>query len=129
MTKLSIFLWCADAAQSIGTACAILTIICIFGICCAPFMADDFDIDFKKVWMFLIPFCLVASLIACVVPEKKTIYMIAGVELANSVMESEDFGKVKNYLGNSGVEMLDDIKAIIHAEAEAAIEKTKKTDK
>lgn len=52
--------------------------------------------------------------------------MIAGVELTNSVMQSEDFNKVKSYLGETGVTMIDDIKALIHAEAQDAIEKTKK---
>ena len=52
--------------------------------------------------------------------------MIAGVELANSVMQSDDFNKVKNYLGETGVTMIDDIKALIHAEAQEALEKTKK---
>ena len=53
-------------------------------------------------------------------------YMIAGVELANSVMQSDDFNKVKSYLGETGVTMIDDIKALIHTEAQDAIEKTKK---
>ena len=53
-------------------------------------------------------------------------YMIAGVELANSVMQSDDFNKVKNYLGETGVTMNDDIKTLIHAEAQEALEKTKK---
>ena len=40
--------------------------------------------------------------------------------------EDDDFNKVKNYLGETGVTMIDDIKALIHAEAQDAIEKTKK---
>lgn len=124
MTKLSIFLWLADTIASLNDFCVVLACVSIMAGGALAFMYDEID---APSWIpkVLIPFGIVCALAACVIPNKKTIYMIAGVELANTVMESEDFNKVKNYLGNSGVEMIDDIKAIIHAEAADALEKTK----
>jgi len=126
MTTLSIFLYLADILNSLSAFVTIGGILCVF----APFFAfmgqDEFNIENPGSCLkWCIPIAVLCFLIACIIPDKKTMYMIAGVELANSIMESEDFGKVKNYLGTTGVEMLDDIKAIIHAEAETAIEKAK----
>ena len=90
-------------------------------------LQDEFNIENPgKCFKWCIPIAVLCFLIACVIPNKKTMYMIAGVELANSIMQSDDFNKVKNYLGETGVTMIDDIKALIHAEAQDAIEKTKK---
>lgn len=125
MTKLSIFLWLADTIVSLNDFCVVFACVSIMAGGALAFLSDEIDIPS---WLpkVLIPLGIVCALFACIIPNKKTIYMIAGVELANTVMESEDFNKVKNYLGNSGVEMIDDIKAIIHAEAAEALEKTKK---
>lgn len=124
MTKLSIFLWLADTIASLNDFFVLLAIFGIIAGVALAFMSDEIDIP---TWIpkVIIPLGIVCALTACIIPNKKTIYMIAGVELANTVMESEDFNKVKNYLGNSGVEMIDDIKAIIHAEAQEALEKSK----
>lgn len=127
MTTVSIFLYLAYILNSLNTFVAIFGILCLF----VPFFAflgrDEFNIENpSKCFKLCIPIAVLCFLIACVIPDKKTMYMIAGVELANSVMQSEDFNKVKSYLGETGVTMIDDIKALIHAEAQDAIEKTKK---
>ena len=127
MTTLSIFLYLADILNSLSVFVIIGGILCVF----VPFFAylrqDEFDIENPgKFFKWCIPIAVLCFLIACVIPDKKTMYMIAGVELANSVMQSDDFNKVKNYLGETGVTMIDDIKALIHTEAQDAIEKTKK---
>ena len=127
MTTLSIFLYLADILNSLNTFVAICGILCLF----VPFFAflgqDEFNIENPgKCFKWCIPIAVFCFLISCVIPDKKTMYMIAGVELTNSVMQSEDFNKVKSYLGETGVTMIDDIKALIHAEAQDAIEKTKK---
>lgn len=124
MTKLSVFLWLADTIASLNDFCVVLACVSIMAGGALAFMYDEID---APSWLpkVLIPLGIACALFACIIPNKKTIYMIAGVELANTVMESEDFNKVKNYLGNSGVEMIDDIKAIIHAEAQEALEKSK----
>lgn len=126
MTTLSIFLYLADILNSLSCFVTLGGILCVF----APFMAfmmqDEFNIENPgKCLKWCIPLAALCFLIACVIPDKKTMYMIAGVELANSVMQSDDFNKVKNYLGETGVTMIDDIKSLIHAEAQEAIEKSK----
>lgn len=127
MTTLSIFLYLADILNSLNTFVAICGILCVFVPCFAFMLQYEFNIENpSKYFKLCIPIAVFCFLISCVIPDKKTMYMIAGVELTNSVMQSEDFNKVKSYLGETGVTMIDDIKALIHAEAQDAIEKTKK---
>lgn len=127
MTTLSIFLYLADFLHSLSNFVAICGTLCLIVTLFECVVQDELDIDNpSKYFKWCIPIVVLCFLIACVLPSKKTMYMIAGVELANAVMQSDDFNKVKNYLGNSGVEMLDDIKAIIHVEAAEALEKSKK---
>lgn len=126
MTTLSIFLYLADILNSLSVFVIISGILCVF-VVFRILLQDEFNIENPgKCFKWCIPIAVLCFLIACVIPNKKTMYMIAGVELANSVMQSDDFNKVKNYLGETGVTMIDDIKALIHAEAQDAIEKTKK---
>lgn len=126
MTTLSIFLYLADILNSLSVFVIISGILCVF-VVFRILLQDEFNIENPgKCFKWCIPIAVLCFLIACVIPNKKTMYMIAGVELANSVMQSDDFNKVKNYLGETGVTMIDDIKALIHTEAQDAIEKTKK---
>lgn len=125
MTTLSIFLYLADILNSLSVFVIIGGILCVF-VVFRILLQDEFNIENPgKCFKWCIPIAVLCFLIACVIPNKKTMYMIAGVELANSVMQSDDFNKVKNYLGETGVTMIDDIKALIHTEAQDAIEKTK----
>ena len=127
MTTLSIFLYLADILTSLSIFVTISGILCAFVPFSAFLLRYEFNIENPgKCFKWCIPIALLCFLIACVIPDKKTMCMIAGVELANSVMQSDDFNKVKNYLGETGVTMIDDIKTLIHAEAQDAIEKTKK---
>ena len=126
MTTLSIFLYLADILHSLSSFVTLGGILCVFAPFGAFMMQDEFNIENPgKCIKWCIPLAALCFLIACVIPDKKTMYMIAGVELANSVMQSDDFNKVKSYLGETGVTMIDDIKSLIHAEAQDAIEKTK----
>lgn len=126
MTTLSIFLYLADILHSLSSFVTLGGILCVFAPFAAFMMQDEFNIENPgKCLKWCIPLAALCFLIACVIPDKKTMYMIAGVELANSVMQSDDFNKVKNYLGETGVTMIDDIKSLIHAEAQEALEKTK----
>lgn len=126
MTTLSIFLYLADILHSLSSFVTLGGILCVFAPFGAFMMQDEFNIENPgKCIKWCIPLAALCFLIACVIPDKKTMYMIAGVELANSVMQSDDFNKVKNYLGETGVTMIDDIKSLIHAEAQEALEKSK----
>lgn len=127
MTTLSIFLYLAVVLNSLRAFAVISGILCLFVTLFVFLEQDNFDIrDPGKCVKWCVSIAVLCFLIACVTPDKKTMYMIAGVELTQSVLQSEDFNNVKNYLGDTGVTMVDDIKALIHAEALDAIEKTKK---
>lgn len=125
MTKLSIFLWLADTISSLNDFFVVLAIFSIIAGVALAFVYDEMN---APAWIpkVIIPLGIVCAFVSCIIPNKKTLYMIAGVELANSVIQSDDFNKVKNYLGETGVTMIDDIKVLIHTEAQEAIEKTKK---
>lgn len=125
MTKLSIFLWLADSIASLNDFFALFAIFGIMAGVATVFLLDELKIP-SWIPKVIIPLGIVCAFISCIIPSKKTIYMIAGVELANSVMQSDDFNKVKNYLGETGITMIDDIKTLIHAEAQDAVEKIKK---
>lgn len=127
MTTLSIFLYLAEILNSLRVFAFISGILCLFASLFVFFEHEEIDIENpSKCVKWCISIAVLCLLFVCVIPCKKTMYMIAGVELTNSIMQSEDFNKVKNYLGDTGVTMVDDIKALIHAEALDAIEKTKK---
>lgn len=132
MTKLSIFLWLADSVHGLTTlfvlagGVSIIALIILFAVS----VDDDTDVDihdFKWCFILGIPMAIFCLLIATFIPSKKTLYMIAGVEMANSIMETEDFKKAKSYLGETGIQMLDDIKSIIHKEAMDAIQSKTET--
>ena len=127
MTTLSLVLYLADILNALNEFFVIGGILCLMLVPLFVFMGqDEFGIEHPgKICKWVIPIGAIMILLACVIPSKKTMYMIAGVELANSVVQSDDFNKVKNYLGETGIEMIDDIKSIIRAEAKEALEKTK----
>ena len=126
MTKLSMFLWLADSVNSFAGLFGVTAAVIFTGLFFYMMAKDEFDLELPS-WavVLLLIFGFTSAAICCIIPEKKTLYMIAGVELANTVAHTEEFGKVKTYLGDTGVEMINDIKSIIHAEAEEAIEKIK----
>ena len=111
MTTLSIFLYLADILNSLSAFVTIGGILCVFAPLFAFLGKDEFNIENPgKCFKLCIPITVLCFLIACVIPDKKTMYMIAGVELANSVMQSDDFNKVKNYLGETAKELIKETK-------------------
>ena len=130
MTKLSIFLWAADSLDkianvflSIGIICTILSIIiiiCVVVCCWCSYEDTQIEHTVCKhpigIMAVIITLTLGSFFLFSLIPSKKTMYMIAGVELTNSIMQSDDYQKVKKYLGDSGVQILDDIKSVIHIE-------------
>ena len=88
MTTLSIFLYLADILNSLSVFVIIGGILCVF-VVFRILLQDEFNIENPgKCFKWCIPIAVLCFLIACVIPNKKTMYMIAGVELANSVMQS-----------------------------------------
>ena len=128
MTKLSLFLYAADALDTIdaifiafgGVACAIALILgaCI---CCSWFNEDCRD-DEAGIWFrkhtvgIIVASILVifgSFTVSAAIPEKQTMYIIAGVEMANEFRQTE----TAHELSNEMKAMLHDITGIIHSYA------------
>lgn len=128
MTKLSLFLYAADALDSIdtifcwfGIISCIVAIILAIGICCA-WLEDKCQKDAEVVWFRKHTIGIIVSSlivifgcfsIAAAIPKKQTMYMIAGVELANSFRQTDAAHELSTEMKN----MLHDITGIIHGYA------------
>lgn len=121
MTKLSLFLYAADALDSIGEFCVAFGIIAaiIFVIFC---MIATFDDDDTAEWLrahtkrnLIIPIVAMFVFfgISAIIPEKKTMYMIAGIELADMFRQTDTAKELSSEM--KGV--LTDITDIIHSYA------------
>lgn len=121
MTKLSLFLYAADALDSIGEFCVAFGVIAaiIFVIFC---MIATFDDDDTAEWLrahtkrnLIIP--IVAMFVffgvSAIIPEKKTMYMIAGVEMADMFSQTDTAKELSNEMKS----VLTDITGIIHSYA------------
>ena len=129
MTKLSLFLYAADALDSLSGFCLgfgiIATIIfVIFGIATiiSWVVKGSSDDDEGAEWirnhtkrMLIIPvlvmFCFFGA--STLIPEKKTMYMIAGVEMADMFRQTDTARELSKEM--KGV--LSDITGIIHSYA------------
>lgn len=133
MTKLSLFLYAADALDSIGEFCVAFGVIAaiIFVIFC---MIATFDDDDTAEWLrahtkrnLIIP--IVAMFVffgtSALIPEKKTMYMIAGVEMADMFRQTDTAKELSNEM--KGV--LTDITSIIHSYAQEIGANTQKEAK
>lgn len=132
MTKLSIFLLLADSLEKVSKVFLGIgifsTILLAVALILIAFIYTE-DSSYKdslsdcihkhavKIVVILFVTTFGWYFLFSVIPSKKTMYMIAGVEFANTVMQTDDYQKAKKYLGDSGILMLEDIKSIIHAEA------------
>lgn len=128
MTKLSLFLYGADALDSIdsifiglGVVSCLVTLILIVCICCAWFddecSHDESGAWFRKHTVGIIVssiFVVVGSFTAAAaIPEKQTMYMIAGVEMANEFRQTETAHELSAEMKG----ILHDITGIIHSYA------------
>lgn len=128
MTKLSLFLYGADALDSIdsifiglGAISCLVALILIICICCAWFddecRRDESGAWFRKHTVGIIVasiFVVVGSFTAAAaIPEKQTMYMIAGVEMANEFRQTETAHELSAEMKG----ILHDITGIIHSYA------------
>lgn len=129
MTKLSLFLYAADALDSISsflTAFGVIAAIvfAIFGIVniVSWVVAGSSDDDDGAKWFrahtkrtLIIPALVMMFFFgaSALIPEKKTMYMIAGVEMADMMLQTETAKTVSNEVKN----VLTDITGIIHGYA------------
>lgn len=126
MTKLSLFLYAADALDSISTFCGAFGVIAIiifviFGIAniMSWLVIDSIDDDDSAQWwrdhtkrILIIPILAMFFFfgVSTLIPEKKTMYMIAGVEMADMFSQTDTAKELSNEV--KGV--LTDITSIIH---------------
>ena len=129
MTKLSLFLYAADALDSISTFCGAFGVIAIiifviFGIAniMSWLVIDSIDDDDSAQWwrdhtkrILIIPILAMFFFfgVSTLIPEKKTMYMIAGVEMADMFSQTDTAKELSNEV--KGV--LTDITSIIHSYA------------
>ena len=121
MTKLSLFLYAADALDSIGDFCVafgiIAAIVLVIFVCIAT-IDDDYINEWCKVHTkrnLIIPVVAMFVFfgISAIIPEKKTMYMIAGIELADMFRQTDTAKELSSEM--KGV--LTDITDIIHSYA------------
>lgn len=128
MTKLSLFLYAADALDTIdtifiafGSVACIIALILGICICCAWFdddcKSDESGLWFRKHTIGIIVtsiLVVISSFVAAAaIPEKQTMYMIAGVEIANEFRQTDTAHELSAEMKG----MLHDITGIIHSYA------------
>ena len=121
MTKLSLFLYAADALDSIGDLLVAFGIIAtiifvVFG--CIATIDDDDTAEWCKAHAKRILIISIVAMFVCfgtstLIPEKKTMYMIAGIEMADMFRQTDTAKELSNEM--KGV--LTDITDIIHSYA------------
>ena len=121
MTKLSLFLYAADALDSIGEFCVVFgiiaTLVLLIFVCIAA-IDDDYINEWCKVRtkrILIIPIVVIFVCFgtAALIPEKKTMYMIAGIEMADMFRQTDTAKELSSEM--KGV--LTDITDIIHSYA------------
>ena len=128
MTKLSLFLYAADALDTIdtifiafGSVACIIALILSLCICCSWFDEDCRNDEggqwFRKHTVGIIVssiFVIIGSFtVSAAIPEKHTMYMIAGVEMANEFRQTDTAHELSAEMKG----ILHDITGIIHSYA------------
>lgn len=127
MTKLSLFLYAADALDSISTFCVafgVIAIVIFVIVGIANIMSwlviDSCDDEECAQWcrthtkrILIIPIIAMFFFfgVSTLIPEKKTMYMIAGVEMADMFRQTDTASELSKEM--KGV--LTDITGIIHS--------------
>ena len=121
MTKLSLFLYAADALDGISDLCItfgvlVAIVFVVFG--CIAAIDDNDTSDWLRAHAkrsFIIP--IVAMFVffgtSALIPEKKTMYMIAGVEMADMFRQTDTAKELSNEMKG----LFTDITGIIHSYA------------
>jgi len=132
MTKLSLFLYAADVLDSISMFCNAFGVIAVvifvfFGIAniMSWMLIDSSDDDESAQWFrahtkqtLFIPILAMFFFIGAstLIPEKKTMYMIAGVEMADMFRQTDTAKELSKEMNG----VLTDITGIIHSYAHEA---------
>lgn len=128
MTTLSYILFLAPICEKLTIACVSLAVASfVIGLAYIIYMCGGLTYDTPKntskkwpVICFIVVF--VCSITAGLLPDRKTVYMVAGVETINKFSQTE----VAKELGDSGMSIVKDITTIIHSYTLDAVKEVKK---
>lgn len=129
MTTLSLILFLAPICEKLTFAFVFLALIFgVIGICyivymCGGFTYADEPKGTSKKWPVI---CLIVaffcSIAAGLLPDRKTVYMVAGVETINKFSQTE----VAKELGENGMSIVRDITTMIHTYTMDAVKESQK---
>lgn len=129
MTTLSYILFLAPICEKLTFACIIMAaIFAVIALCYIVYMCGGFTYDGEpkgtsKKWPVI---CLIVaffcSIAAGLLPDRKTVYMVAGVETINKFSQTE----VAKELGENGMSIIMDITTMIHTYTMDAVKESKK---
>ena len=130
MTTLSYILFLAPICEKLTIVCIIMAaMFAITAISYIVYMCGGFTYSesepkgTSKKWpvlCFIIAFF--CAITAGLLPDRKTVYMVAGVETINKFSQTE----VAKEIGDSGMSIVRDITKIIHSYTMDAVKETKK---
>lgn len=128
MSTLSFILLLAPICEKLTIACIFLAIFAFaIGLAYIVYMCGGLTYNVpdetSKKWpviCFIVAF--MCSIAAGLMPDRKTVYMVAGVETINKFSQSE----VAKELGDSGMSIVKDITTIIHTYTLDAVKEAKK---
>ena len=131
MTTLSYLLLLAPAAEGLRIACGLMAgILALGGVLYIVYMCggfnsynnDDPPAGTSKKWpVIAFTLTIVFALMAAIMPDRKTVYMVAGVETINRFSQTE----VAKELGDSGMSIVRDITTMIHTYTMDAVRESK----
>lgn len=132
-TTLSILVYLAESVENVSTvafgvgiaivASAVISLIILF--CCSAEDEIDWSKSYGKKWLkYSIIAAIVGTLclfISALVPTKKAVYMIAGIQAAEYLSQTETAKEI----GNEGIKIFKDVGTIIHSYATDAVSTVK----
>lgn len=131
MTTLSYLLLLAPAAEGLRIACGLMSgILALGGVIYIIYMCGGFNgygsdkppAGTSKKWLVIaFTLTIVFALMAAIMPDRKTVYMVAGVETINRFSQTE----VAKELGESGMNIVRDITTMIHTYTMDAVRESK----
>lgn len=130
MTKLSLLVLLADISHSAAIAAGLIGVLLIcIGIVLTVWKCGGFTYETHKEHKVTTYLCYIFSIvffiIAGILPSKKTVYIISGIEAVNEFSKTE----VAKELGDSGMSLVKDITQIAHVYTLDALKKAKKSTK
>ena len=131
MTTLSYLLLLAPAAEGLRVACGLMAgILALGGVLYIVYLCGGFNTGYNdkaptgtsKKWpVIAFTLTIVFALMAAIMPDRKTVYMVAGVETINRFSQTE----VAKELGESGMNIVKDITTMIHTYTMDAVRESK----